>query len=283
MLIAHSLEIQGAGPTSRWAQATARRLNCIVSIGYPEKANSPSATAGGPPTGSDRRYNYNSTIVYGPTSDCLAHYRKHFLLPADARWASEPVDNFGALEQFSTQYICKPLDTRVALGIFMDLNPYQGTAPWTDFEFANHVVSSGAKLVILSMAWFSHLPAAEGHEEEEEKEEENMLEPDSKTFASWVERQRPLLKADREVLVVLANKCGAEADIRYVGTSTVLRIGKGSVWAWNLLGRSEQKCLIVDTGTEPACIWNLRRKLFPLLWKLELGTRSNETWNLRYI
>ncbi|KAF5873176.1 putative carbon-nitrogen hydrolase protein [Botrytis fragariae] len=252
----HSLEIQGAGPSSQWAQATAQRLNCIVSIGYPEKAITPSpTTVSRTPTGSDRRYNYNSTIVYGPSGDCLAHYRKHFLLPADTKWASEPVNHFGELEKFSTHYIREPLDTQVALGICMDLNPYQGTAPWTDFEFANHVVYSGAKLVILSMAWYSDLP-------KEDYEEGNVHEPDLKVFAYWVERLRPLLDANQEVVIVLANRCGSEADIRYVGTSTVLKIGKGSVRAWNLLGRGEQKCLVVDTGTDPEYIWDWRRKLF---------------------
>jgi hypothetical protein len=55
----------------------------------------------------------------------------------------EPVDQLGNLDKFATQYMEKPLDTAVALGICMDLNPYQGTAPWSNFEFANHVLSSG--------------------------------------------------------------------------------------------------------------------------------------------
>lgn len=48
---------------------------------------------------------------------------------------------------------------------------------------------------------------------------------------------------------MLTNRCGSEADIRYVGTGTVL-------------GRDEQKCWIVNTGTDPECIWDWRRQLF---------------------
>jgi hypothetical protein len=61
---------------------------------------------------------------------------------------------------------------------------------------------------------------------------------------------------------VLANRCGSEAGIQYVGTSTVMIIGKGLVRAWCLLGRSQQKCLIVDTDTDPKWIWDWRKKMF---------------------
>jgi protein N-terminal amidase len=95
----------------------------------------------------------------------------------------EPVDQLGNLDKFATQYMEKPLDTAVALGICMDLNPYQGTAPWSNFEFANHVLSSGGggRMVIISMAWFSDLP-------DESHEDGDTYEPDSKTVAYWIER-----------------------------------------------------------------------------------------------
>lgn len=84
----------------------------------------------------------------------IAHCRKRSLQAAETRWALEPVDHVGKLADFSSQYIGMPQDTLGAFGVCMDLNPYQLTAPWTNFEFATDVVSSKATLIILSIAIF---------------------------------------------------------------------------------------------------------------------------------
>lgn len=127
------LEPTTAGPTTEWAVNTAKRLRCHVCVGYPETDNSAETTT-----------NYNSVVTVSPTGQILANYRKAFLYYTDELWASEGDAGF----------YCGSLGTLgdVGMGICMDINPYQFKSAWTAYEFANHCLSGGAKLVVLSMA-----------------------------------------------------------------------------------------------------------------------------------
>lgn len=74
---------------------------------------------------------------------------------------------------------------------------------------------------------------------------------DTDTFAYWVGRLKPLVeslrgKHWRQVTVVLANRCGAEKGVVYAGTSTVFRIHDGCVYVLGVLGKAEERCLVVD-------------------------------------
>ena len=197
----------------------------------------------------------------------------------------------------------------------MDLNPRRFLAEETAFEFANHIVDSGADLVVCSMAWLTRLerpelgfasePISNGtHHDDltenpsnDEKELDALRKkPDISTLAYWLDRLGPVVRAPREVVVVIANRCGIEpanwsdsgrasadrtsdpleeagatplgeggdganaprgtSEARYAGTSTVMLLGKGRARIWGLMGRAEEGVLRVDTASEPR--WELR-------------------------
>ncbi|TGO68921.1 hypothetical protein BOTNAR_0018g00440 [Botryotinia narcissicola] len=123
--------------------------------------------------------------------------------------------------------IIKGLGT-VAMGICMDLNPYKFETPWSTCEFACYVLQKKANLVILSMAWLTR------------------------------QDQLPY-----EIIVILANRCGTEGEATYAGTSTVLGIKDDEVNVYGILGRGEEKLLIVDTDEHPMA-------------KIISGTKSTE-------
>jgi len=139
----------------------------------------------------------------------------------------------------------------------MDLNPHQFQAPWTAYEFASHAIASQSEILILSMAWLTHLTSAAIAEEKEA--------PDLDTLTYWIERLHPLRMAEKEVLVVCANRCGEEPGatpaggedgVRYAGSSWVGLVGREEVKIWGILGRGQEDVLMVDTTEEPK--WVLR-------------------------
>lgn len=272
------LEPTSSGPSTTWALATAKRLNCAVSVGYPEittPSTSPSpptaplaqdtsprpATNPTPPPAPPHRY--NSTVTVSPTGTILAHYRKTFLYYTDSTWASPSPSGFWAgslatdpenparpssLRQSGGGGDQQPLLrerslSKVAMGICMDLNPRDFTAPWTEYEFATHVLRARASLAVLSMAWLTRLSSAAltAHPRE----------PDMETFGYWLARLQPVVDARGrgEVVVVFANRCGEEAgEARYAGTSAVVGVREGRVRVFGVLGRGVEGLLSVDTG-----------------------------------
>lgn len=52
--------------------------------------------------------------------------------------------------------------------------------------------------------------------------------------------------------MVIANRTGREGEVGYAGTSVVMGVGggRGTVRVWGVLGRGEEKVLVVDTGAE---------------------------------
>lgn len=193
--------------------------------------------------------NYNSAVTVAPNGQIVAHYRKSFLYYTDATWAQEGSGfHVGALPlpwsagRGTESGKQKQAETRVTMGICMDINPYNFTAPWAAYEFANHVLSNNSQLNILSMAWLSHelIPA--------DIEGDGTKEPDMKTLSYWVERFGPLIKAEGEgTILVMANRCGVEGKACYAGTSTVMQVSRGEVNMWDICGKGEERCLVVDT------------------------------------
>jgi protein N-terminal amidase len=102
------LEPTTSGPTTKLAQALARRLKCHVVAGYPEAlASAPqpgSSTSGdqgegslgeaGPKEmkaleGEGTGVGYNSAVIVGPTGEVVGNYRKSFRFETDKNWARE--------------------------------------------------------------------------------------------------------------------------------------------------------------------------------------------------
>ncbi|OQO01115.1 hypothetical protein B0A48_13358 [Cryoendolithus antarcticus] len=251
--IAPYLEPTAAGRTTQWAITTAKRLRCHVVVGYPEISGVSTALNGSlteQPLTTERHY--NSTVTVSPTGEIVSHYRKAFLYYTDESWASEgPVG-------FSTTQIDGLGKT--SFGICMDINPYQFTAPWDAYEFADQAVKSESELVVLSMAWLTHVPI-----------EEMLAKPMDQelgTIAYWVERFAPVIEATRmgkDVVVVFANRIGVEKNevesittklgqviplgdsVCYAGSSCVMRFSGGEVGIYDMLGGAEEGLLVVDT------------------------------------
>ncbi|KAK4103806.1 carbon-nitrogen hydrolase [Parathielavia hyrcaniae] len=222
------LEPTGSGRSSRWASTVARKYRCSVAVGYPERAGSIEQA--------HTPEHYNSLVVVNSAGENMAHYRKSFLYYTDATWAREGQGFYGGELGSLGQ---------AAIGICMDINPYKFEAPWDVYEFAVHILQVRANLVILSTAWltnddqasFLSCPAV----------------PDMSTLSYWVRRLEPVIRAksSQETIVVFANRCGAEDEATYAGTSTVLGIKDGEVSVYGILGRGVEELLVVDTEKRP--------------------------------
>ncbi|KAG8416134.1 hypothetical protein J3459_013757 [Metarhizium acridum] len=228
--ISQFLEPSVAGISSLWTRTTALKYDCTVITGYPEKVDPTFKWPTNP------EY-YNAAIIVNGEGETVANYRKTHLYYTDETWALEgPAGFFG-----------ERLDGlgRTAIGICMDLNPYKFEAPWDKFEFAQHVLDCGARLVVISMAWitnddprqFSRMPQ----------------EPDMNTLLYWVSRLEPIIRAEstEEVIVVFANRTGMEGEVTYAGTSAVIGIKSGEVRVYGILGRGDKELLVVDTDAAP--------------------------------
>ncbi|KAI0913270.1 carbon-nitrogen hydrolase [Ustulina deusta] len=224
------LEPRGSGISALWARTVALKLNCIVTVGYPEKEDVK------PKWPTSPEY-YNSVIVVNAEGETVANYRKNFLYYTDETWALEGQDGFygGSIPRLGT----------TSMGICMDINPYKFEAPWHAFEFAFHCLEVEANLVIVTMAWltredaslFSSMPN----------------EPDMDTLTYWMARLEPIIRSENqeEIIVVFCNRTGVEGDSVYAGTSTVIGIKDGEVNVYGLLGRGEKELLVVDTEKPP--------------------------------
>ncbi|KAK5993335.1 Protein N-terminal amidase [Cladobotryum mycophilum] len=224
------LEEANSGVSSLWARSTALKHDCTVVVGYPEKVD---PTLNWP---TDPEY-YNSAIVINGDGETVANYRKTHLYYTDETWALEGSHGFykGRLPGLG----------RTAIGICMDINPYKFEAPWNKFEFAQHALNTGARLVIVSMAWLTN--------DDPRIFNATPQEPDTNTLMYWASRLEPIIRVEsnEEVIVVFANRCGGEDEATYAGTSAVIGIRSGEVWVYGILGRGETELLVVDTDVAP--------------------------------
>lgn len=271
-------------------------------MGYPEIE-----TTGSSPESS--KY-YNSLLVVNEAGEVIHNYRKSFLYFTDETWAAE-----GNVEQGFHELTFRPegasisteepdqirraaAEKRVAtsFGICMDINPYKFEAPYTAWEFANRVLDSKSHLVILSMAWLTHMS----------REELDALEgqPAMETFNYWLNRFWPLIEKKmqhdgdidgsededglKKVVIVFANRAGEEpaADdtklpARYAGTSAVIAVTQRprserssqaegrrdeirgepafdvKILCWDLLGAEEEGICFADTTGRPKMVFGL--------------------------
>ncbi|KAI9714736.1 MAG: Carbon-nitrogen hydrolase [Bogoriella megaspora] len=207
---------------------------------------------------------YNSLITVSPNGSIISHYRKSFLYYTDETWALEGSGfSTGSLHSLplatlppshSVSQSTSELLSVVTQGICMDINPYKFQTPWETFEFASHVVSTNARMAIISMAWLTHTTPEEWEVEMRERREEVEI----TTLGYWVERFKPIAqRLDGEpVIVVCANRTGVEGDACYAGSSVVMRLGKGKVEILGMLGRGEESLL--DVRTEEEAKWRLQ-------------------------
>ncbi|PGH18260.1 hypothetical protein AJ79_00599 [Helicocarpus griseus UAMH5409] len=240
---------------------------------------------------------FNSALLVSPTGTTLYNYQKRFLYYTDEPWASEgrngkgffhlPLSSSTASTTTASNHTSSPTASAAvtiptAIGICMDINPYKFQAPWHLCEFATHVLSSGAKLVLLPMAWLTLLSPLE-------------LElladrPDLDTFKYWIMRFLPVIErgcvnGEGEgnwgdgIIIVFANRVGEERDgfriggegdgvARYAGSSCVVGVRRkdrgwgtelegAEIVVWEMLGRGEEGVCFVDTEREPKMVFRV--------------------------
>ena len=251
------LEPTSAGLSTAWAKTVASQYNCIVTVGYPEiYSASPSANS---PSSASQILAYNSTVTVAPNGQILAHYRKTHLYYTDETWAQESPEGW-----LSTPLKLAPKTesekvVQASFGICMDLNPYQFTASWEAYEFCGHALAKESEVVVLSMAWLTRLPEEDLLEQAEE--------PDLNTLSYWIERMKPLVDGEKEIIVVCANRSGIEPGknpigeeegVRYAGSSWVGTVGMGVVRIWQITGKAVEEVIVADTKVTPQ--WELRMK-----------------------
>lgn len=251
------LEVVNLGPTCCWAKSIARRFQCYVSIGFPERdANS-------------SRY-YNSVLLAGPDGETVSVYRKHFLYYVDENWADEG-PFFTSLSLASLRLCPENLrhqpevlqrPIKVGLGICMDINPYKFKADWNDFEFARFHERERTELLIMHNNWLSANIECElssrsdsgkselslndtstGSLQSLESElEEDFAQPDWSSLRYWFVRLTPLINATEEdhsrtVTVVVSNRTGVERKNHFVGSSCVFVIKRGKIHVLGTLAK----------------------------------------------
>ncbi|KAF3482515.1 N-terminal amidase [Arthroderma uncinatum] len=306
------LEPSEAGPSARWARSVAQKLGSVVAVGYPEIC--PSIQGKSPLQGntegngaqSEDEHRFNSLIVVKESGETLVNYRKHHLYYTDDPWAHEGESHESGF--FSMPLATAALPQKISrdsngsvpdmpsfprneipttVGICMDINPYKFIAPYSACEFATHARSSGAKLVIVSMAWLTLLDSEDLATMKDK--------PDMDTFQYWITRFAPLFLPDEEavevddedghgekakpqVIIVFANRAGEEEGLegkdtaRYAGSSSVVGIrrrprkvgeeaeagdegvDKVEILIWDILGAAEEGICFVDTDSTPRMV-----------------------------
>ncbi|KAL8759486.1 MAG: hypothetical protein Q9199_000707, partial [Rusavskia elegans] len=219
------LEPTSAGPSTQWAIRTARRLECLVTVGYPELVSptppppstlQPTMLNLGPEP--ERYYTltaYNSTVTVNPLGETVAHYRKTHLYYTDEVWAQESPEGFTTAElNFPPKVRTAPYAEQEAArkgvvrhtttqAICMDLNHHHFIPRPPPSALCKHVLATETSLLVLSTAWLTHLPSSALLSQPEEF--------DLDTLAYWFNALEGLIDIDREVICVFANRCGEEA------------------------------------------------------------------------
>ncbi|KAJ3178274.1 Carbon-nitrogen hydrolase [Gaertneriomyces sp. JEL0708] len=229
------------GMTLQWARRWAKRLEAYVQVGYPRR------TSNGP-----HYLFYNSVLVVSPSGTVVTRYNKHFLYTTDENWAEEG-------EGFSTYSITlQDKSIKVGPGICMDINPKRFLAPFDAYEFANFQVAQNTDILICSMAWLlsGDAPTDEDLVASSPMPRHNQTitptpSPIWSNVRYWAVRLMPLVehtgRTDKTIVVVVCNRTGAEEDVTFCGSSTVMKFEKGGVEVLGVLGWKEEGVLIVDT------------------------------------
>ncbi|KAG8931599.1 Carbon-nitrogen hydrolase [Tulasnella sp. 418] len=235
------LELPGQGPTSDFCTSLAKRLECYVIAGYPERLL-PTNTELQVETSSEDQpipvqLAGNSTCLFAPDGTLVGGYRKTNLYEADMPWAQ-------AGEGFSHFDLPPPLN-RLSIGICMDLNSNPKTQ-WENglppCELADYCIDNDVRLLVVPCAW-------------KDSDERPNDQWDTSTIDYWVHRLWPLWGNDsessaeesikpRKTIVVICDRSGFERGTLFAGTSAILSLEKGSGKPEfiGVMKRREEKC-----------------------------------------
>ncbi|KAE9194779.1 hypothetical protein PF004_g20626 [Phytophthora fragariae] len=215
--VAQVAEVAGQGPTFRWCQRQARRLHCMVTCGYVEKAG---------------ELLYNSMLVVSPDGELVLNPRKTFLYETDKAWTTAG-DGF-------ISWQCPWLNKTISFGICMDINPDDFKAPFSAYEFGSHAVENKSDLVLFACAWNDF--------------EEHDVAP-YPTLSYWAQRLTPVIDAlatgeyaKPNCHFLCSNRIGTENGTFFVGASCVLSLKEPAIVAH--AGRRTEELLRVEIPDE---------------------------------
>ena len=182
-----------SGETFEFCSSLARKLECYIFMGYPEKTE-------------DNKL-YNSCMIINRKGEALPSYHKHFLYKDDKTWCLEG-DKFGYLEITTHQ----GKNIKLGIGICMDINPYEFEAPFDKMEFANHCIDKDVDLIVFLTNWTDSEP---------EKQDEDAI-YDQLNY--WAVRLSPFYKSNikKPVYFLAADRTGKEKDTSFIGCSCIL-------------------------------------------------------------
>lgn len=238
------LEKAGNGKSYQFGKMISERWECLTLLGYPEKYDK-----------ANEEIIYNSAMLIDAKGKLIHNYRKTHLYETDKIWGcKESPDGFQAFDvPFNGEKI------RTTIGICMDLNPYEFTAPFEKYEFSRFASDNKCQLILIPTAWMNSNwkenwtleQANEFHkiyqntklepvinDEHNHVKDHSILIPqvsiklakdyrleevDGSTGRYWVMRLNPLYSEthDFKQVVVVCNRSGMEDKLMYGGTSTM--------------------------------------------------------------
>ncbi|PRT54744.1 Protein N-terminal amidase [Wickerhamiella sorbophila] len=171
------------GPSTQWACEMAKNYDINICIGYPETTS----------TGTI----YNAASLCSSKGNVLMNYRKTHLYETDRQWGCCP-----SPEGFIAGGPWPDFPIKTQIGICMDLNPHEFTAPWDAYEFARSIASNKSQLVLVPTAWLA------GDYKSDELDHD---------LVDYWRARIPL-----DVPIVIANRTGNDGSTVYGGSSTIL-------------------------------------------------------------
>ncbi|KAI6108542.1 carbon-nitrogen hydrolase [Pisolithus croceorrhizus] len=241
------LELPKTGPTCTFCAELARRLECYVAAGFPERLGSTYNHTGGAYLSS--AVGFNTAVLYNPTGEPVTFYRKSNLFETDLSWAA-PGSGFTVLD------LPPPLG-KTTIAICNDLNVHK-PAVWDSledgpYELARHCIREGTRLLVLLNAWLKSRDEDEdeGEGAHDVDDDDDGLEPDWKTLNWWAHRLRPTWAhhpvtekeyedqrtvsqingsgvGPKDLVVVACNRIGDEGGKTFVGSSAALMMRRSS-------------------------------------------------------
>lgn len=202
-------EERGKGFNFQVAKETAIKHNCYVALGYPEKEME-----------NEEEVLYNSCYLVNREGELIYNYRKILLYHTDKRYFAAGKEDQRPVLKLET---LEGKEITVGMGICMDIN-YKD---FFEFPLANYCRDSQIEVLLFPTAW----NYVEGRVMDDSKEEEEINEIHDK----WAMRMMPNIskkfwrnehdgeRNEKEWIFVAADRCGAERNTCYRGSSYVCR------------------------------------------------------------
>ncbi|EFP89162.2 Carbon-nitrogen hydrolase [Puccinia graminis f. sp. tritici] len=205
------IESEVDGITITWAKETAKKLNCHVIIGFPQKIQEP-----------DVKQIYNAMGIVSNQGELIKVYHKTQLYPpVDPLWA-RPGAGFSMVDLNIARVDGqrgKPVNCCV--GICMDLSPNRFEAPFEAYELSTFATKNKAELLLCCMAWLDLGPQPNPNRTEMGKSAAET----SEQLKHWDMRCTPFWSLENRSAAI-CNRVGVESEAVYCGTSCVISNSK---------------------------------------------------------